>query len=537
MLVGNKSDLTAVNLDMNALREKYSNIIDFYAISCTSETSSFKRRYKLFRDELIEQLAAVGMHQVMFTPNQFKALDQIRQLSRENAFLPHDQFDGLCKKHEIGKVGLDQEDFLGVLDNLGEIVHFPDLQWSDAYVLNPRWLTYGVYALLYSDQANMQQGVLSHTDVIDILVAKKVEDENGNQLDYPKEKCRFIIDAMSKFKLCYCLPGDHGHFVIPDKLATEQPDLTNDFNKNADGTLVFEFGFTGLLPRNVMPNLIVARHQEIIKDHKNAQLVWQHGVIVHHGKYQSTACLQVDYHQRTLKLWIQGKSRREYLVVLRDEIYVILNAIKGLSVKENIMLPEFARINEERMIIDGKEVEKITYQSLIEQAKAGNKEVFSDAGNQYDLKKVIGFIMTDEQQKKEGVTYVTNNIENLGAMGGVGDNHNVHGKIVLTAADKQVVSELQQQLTALMQHVQNHNADFEIKSDAHAELKQIRTHLENLENASPETRGKLRQLFENIKDGSSGAIKLGKQIKEADETVTWLMGKAALLIKLLTVGP
>ena len=43
----------------------------------------------------------------------------------------------------------------------------------------------------------------------------------------------------------------------------------------------------------------------------------------------------------------------------------------------------------------------------------------------------------------------------------------------------------------------------------HAELKQIRTHLENLENASPETRGKLRQLFENIKDGSSGAIKLG----------------------------
>ena len=85
-----------------------------------------------------------------------------------------------------------------------------------------------------------------------------------------------------------------------------------------------------------------------------------------------------------------------------------------------------------------------------------------------------------------------------------------------------------------MQHVQNHNADFEIKLDAYADLKQIRTHLENLEDSSPKTRGKLRQLFENIKDGSSGAIKLGKQIKkEADETVTWLMGKAAFLCALL----
>jgi GTP-binding protein EngB required for normal cell division len=35
MLVGNKADKAAVNLDMNALREKYPNILDFYPISCT----------------------------------------------------------------------------------------------------------------------------------------------------------------------------------------------------------------------------------------------------------------------------------------------------------------------------------------------------------------------------------------------------------------------------------------------------------------------------------------------------------------------
>lgn len=202
------------------------------------------------------------------------------------------------------------------------------------------------------------------------------------------------------------------------------------------------------------------------------------------------------------------------------------------GVEKNVMLPEFARLYKERLRLDNKEVKKITCQRLIEQAKVGNKEVFSGAGNRYNLTKVMGFIMTDEPQKKERMN-VTYNIGQAGAVGGVGDDHIVTGTFVLLPENKQMISELQQQLTDLMQYVQNHNTDFEIKSDAHAELKQIRTHLENLENASPETRGKLRQLLERVKDGSLGAIKLGKQIKEADETVTWLMGKAAILCALL----
>ena len=108
MLVGNKSDLTAVNLDMNALREKYTNIVDFYPVSCTSQEPRFTRRYQLFCDDLVEQLKTVGTHQAMFTNNQFEVLEQVRELSRKNAFLDHEKFDGLCQQHEIGKVGLDQ---------------------------------------------------------------------------------------------------------------------------------------------------------------------------------------------------------------------------------------------------------------------------------------------------------------------------------------------------------------------------------------------------------------------------------------------
>ena len=398
MLVGSKADKVAIHLDMNALTEKYKNIVGFYPLSCTSKEPEFKCDFDKFKLILSKQLKAVGTHQLMFTPNQFEVLEQVRKLSRKNAFLAHEKFDALCAEHEIGKEGLDQKAYLGLLDTLGEIIHFPELQWADAYVLNPRWLTYGVYTLLYSKEVEVQYGILSHADVVNILQAKKVEDERGNELNYPKPKCKFIVDAMTQFKLCYKLPKG-SHYVIPDKLPKEQPELNVYFDKKAEGILAFEFMFTGLLPRNIMPNLIVARHEEIVRDKENKQLVWQHGVIIENQAHQATARWTVDYTQRSLKLWISGEEPREYLVILRDTVNGIFNKIKGLSVKEYVALPDSARVDTERFsVIDDNLSEKITYKSLLKQAKAGRKTVFSDAGNQYNLEKVMGFIMTKEKQ-------------------------------------------------------------------------------------------------------------------------------------------
>ena len=228
-----------------------------------------------------------------------------------------------------------------------------------------------------------------------------------------------------------------------------------------------------------MPNLIVSRHMEILLNksktltkggvagflvnlgkriygNSNAQqavltepLVWQRGVVFYNQSHQSTACLQVDYHKRTLKLWVQGSEAREYLVILRDEIHSILNVIKGLTVKENVLLPKFARINTERLRFEELEIEKAPYSRLLQEALLGQEVTVSDVGNQYDLKKVMGFIMTEEQQEKEGMN-VTYNINTVGALGGVGNNHTVSGQVILNASDKQLVGEFQESISILM---------------------------------------------------------------------------------------
>ena len=528
MMVGNKSDKDPVNLDMEALTERYKNIIGFFPLSCTSDEEEFLLDFTKFQTVLIKQLQAVGTHQVEFTPNQFKVLDQVRTLSRTDAFLDHNKFDELYKDCKTEKNSFDQQTFVNLLNALGEIVHFPDLEWADAYVLNPRWLTYGVYTLLYSEEIKIQHGLLSRADVIRILQKEVVVDEWGNKLTYrPNTKCSFIIDAMIQFKLCYGLQQKEGVYVIPDKLPKKQPILDDYFDKQQQGTLAFEFDFSGFLPRSIMPNLIVSRHKEIVKDKHEKQLVWKHGVILYNKEYDATARWTVNYSQRCLRLWVQGSEPRGYLVILRDKINEVLQSIEGLSVNESVVLPEFARINHELFGLNHKEGEKAPYQRLLAEAKRGQKITSSDAGNEYDLQKIMGFIMTDKQQEKAGVN-VTYNIENAGAVGGVGDNHTVTGTINLNSDQKKDVADLQESLTTLMKNVQDVDADFEIKSDAYAELKQIREHLGSLEQATPETKSYLTRL----KDGSLSAFKLLKTAKDSEPVIAWVTKKATLLLGL-----
>ncbi|MCK5726355.1 MAG: hypothetical protein KAH22_05985, partial [Thiotrichaceae bacterium] len=105
------------------------------------------------------------------------------------------------------------------------------------------------------------------------------------------------------------------------------------------------------------------------------------------------------------------------------------------------------------------------------------------------------------------------------------------------SSDKKDIVELQKALSDLIQHVGNYDTNFEIKANAYGELQQIREHLDNLEDASPETKDKLRKLLSRVRDGSSDAMKLGTEIKDAYELVDTLPKLAATVMALLAAIP
>jgi internalin A len=60
MLVGNKADQVAVNLDLFSLRQKYSNVIDFYPLSCTEAKRTFRIEFERFKKYFDQALLDLG---------------------------------------------------------------------------------------------------------------------------------------------------------------------------------------------------------------------------------------------------------------------------------------------------------------------------------------------------------------------------------------------------------------------------------------------------------------------------------------------
>ncbi|WP_374086178.1 COR domain-containing protein [Methylomicrobium lacus] len=384
MLVGNKCDQADVQLDLSYLTEKYPNIVRFYPVSCTQAQTKQKAKFESFKQDFCDELAKVGTHQMQFTQAQFEVLEELRQYAPGKAFLKHREFEDICAKHSVSKEGPQNRTWLlDILDKLGVVIHFPQLPCLEDYVLNPRWLTYGVYTLVYA-----QQSRLTESDVVQILSREKVTDNAGNQLDYPKEKCRFIMDAMQQFKLCYTLPYDRTTLIIPTLLPSDFDRTRLPFQKQ--GAVEFEFVFRGFLPRNIMPELIVNRHEEI-----DREMVWQHGVLLK-SKYENAQTLiEVDYHHRVLSLWFQGEGRKEYLGIMRDEVLKILGRLE-LDYSEWIGLPVGALINPTTGLF---KEEKAPYRQIVAHAKNGAHEFISESGCKYDLQKIIGVIIPQSELK------------------------------------------------------------------------------------------------------------------------------------------
>src|ERR1700723_2776311 len=91
---------------------------------------------------------------------------------------------------------------------------------TDKHVLNPHWVTGGIYTVLNAKKLAEQHGILHPTDLPAIL--------NGKQ--YQRSMHRFLMDLMRKFDVCFALPDESGKYLVPNLLAKEEPDEAKKFD-------------------------------------------------------------------------------------------------------------------------------------------------------------------------------------------------------------------------------------------------------------------------------------------------------------------
>jgi GTPase SAR1 family protein len=337
LIVGNKADVMPVNLDQTTLKQKFPNIAGFFSLSCTQAKGAFKHEFTLFRRRFEENLKALGENVQRFSPEQFKVLKTIEQSAAQDDFLNERRFDEICEANKIAMEGPGgRGSLLDLFDKLGIVMHFERLPYLTDYVLNPRWLTYGVYTIMYSKEAEAAGGRLSEAGLVGILKKANPSVSNGRALQYPADRCAIIAGAMVAFGVAYRLgTGEFGtgEFVIPALLAPEQP--AHDFKR--DGAIAFRFDFDGFLPRHVMPSLAVKHFQDIAKV-GGREIVWQNGVLLRPRRQDAEAHVRADYHTRTIDILVKGTDAPLYLGMLRDSILATLETMPQLPFEEKVEL-------------------------------------------------------------------------------------------------------------------------------------------------------------------------------------------------------
>jgi hypothetical protein len=330
LLVGNKADVMPFSLDLRTLKDKYPNIVDFYLISCTQAKGAFHDKFEFFRKEFLSRLQALAERADRFSSTQFRVLKTIEERAKKDDFLEEAEFDEICRENGIPMEGAGGRDsLLDIFDKLGIVMHFDRLPFLTDYVLNPRWLTYGVYKIIYSREA--AKGRLSEASLVAILEQANPLASNTRASMRQRERWRIIADAMIAFQVAYRL--NTGELVIPALLPGEQP--VHDFN--SQDAFAFRFDFSGFLPRHVLPGLVVEYFQDIAKVEER-EIVWQNGVLLNPKRYHARAFLRADYHRRTLDLRIKGSDATAYLGKLRDSILGRLESMPQLLFEEKVEL-------------------------------------------------------------------------------------------------------------------------------------------------------------------------------------------------------
>jgi internalin A len=312
LIVGNKIDQHPLDIDRTGLQKKYPIIVGI--LETSAATGAGIRELKAAIAEQVNNLPHV---RDLLPETWFTVKTKLEELGRQSNFITHDKYLELCVENEVSDE-TSQSTLIGFLHDLGVVLHFQDDPRLEALgILNPQWVTNGVYKILNSHALFQNKGVLTVAMLDEILSLPQ----------YPRGKRLFIVDMMKKFELCYDIEVDKA-FLVPDLLPKDEP-AELKFN----GVPAFEYAYP-VLPSSVITRFIVRMNQHI---HDNC--VWRTGVLLKIG--ENRTLVKADIEDRKISIAIEGleHTRRDALSAIRYQLDEIHASIKGLEPQKRVPIP------------------------------------------------------------------------------------------------------------------------------------------------------------------------------------------------------
>ncbi len=313
IVVGNKIDQAKLDIDRRGLQSKYPQIRAIVETSCATGLGIDKLKARI-----AHEVTRLPHLRDMLLSTWFDIKRELEQLQKD--YIPYETYREMCEAKGIKDVQ-SQRTLIGFLHDLGIVLNFQDdPRLEDTNILNPEWVTRGVYCILNDDVLMERKGLLARQDLIRILDPRA----------YPRHKHQFILDMMCKFELCFAFEGLEGEqFLVPDLLSKEAP-VTGDWND----ALAFQYHY------NVLPSSVISRFIVRMQPYLYKTMYWRSGAVV--TDQGNRALVQSDREDKRVYVWVRGpeRTRRTLLSIIRYHFDTIHKTIPGMKVEEKVALPD-----------------------------------------------------------------------------------------------------------------------------------------------------------------------------------------------------
>lgn len=334
LIIGNKIDQHPLDINRTGLQKKYPNLVGI--LETSASTGSGIEELKIAITEQINNLPHV---RDLLPDTWFIVKEKVEALGQQQNFITHDQYLKLCDENEVSDK-TSQRTLIGFLHDLGVVLHFQDDPRLEALgILNPQWVTNGVYKILNSHALFQNKGELTREILNEIL----------NLPEYPASKRLFIVDMMRKFELCYDIEPDK-KFLVPDLLPKHEP-----FTGEWESALAFQYQY------HVLPSSIITRFIVRMNAFVHQPTTWRSGTVL--SKDGNTAFVKADYEDKTISILVSGSktTRRDFLALIRGTFDAIHQSIARFKADAKVPHPDHPDL-----ILDHAEIIEFERQEITE---------------------------------------------------------------------------------------------------------------------------------------------------------------------------
>lgn len=316
LVVLNKQGQHPFDVDREALTQRFPQIKGFVRTDCKDATGIDELKAAIARE-----VGELPNLRAKFPKAWFAIKDRLSGMS-EN-YIGFEKFGTICD--ELGeKDPQGQESLAAVLHVLGIALNYrDDPRLTDTHVLNPQWVTSGIYGVVTAPLVAKQHGILNPGDLAKILDAK----------GYPRTMHRFLTDLMRKFDVCFAVPDDSGKLLVPNLLDVAEPKGVPILDPAK--SLNFEYRYV-VLPEGILPRFIARTHW-----YSEGQPRWRTGVVLAFDGCE--AVVRADTVGRKITIRVSGppERRRSLLTIIRSEFDRFHTEFKANPPEAWVPLPGF----------------------------------------------------------------------------------------------------------------------------------------------------------------------------------------------------